>query len=209
MRSFQSRSVAGRSLAFALSHHTNTNVVVLALGPGGVYVATQLATALGARLDVLIVRDIVVNQSAVGVLTEGGIPTLDPDVDPFALRDLQSAIAKEIGAIERTRVLYRGNQPFPNLTGMNVILVDDLVESASAMLAAAQLVRKKGASQVIVATPIATQSALEALTSSGADETVCLSIAKDVHSAYAVAESTRDSDVLLHLQRARASRAHS
>src|SRR5688500_8332341 len=132
---FTNRSAAGRELASALKHHARAETVVLALGPGGVYVASQIANLLGAKLDVLIVRDIIVGDSTVGVITEGGVPMLHPEIDLFALNDIQRAIAKELHAIEHCRHRFRGARPFPNVDRATVILVDDVIDSADAMLA--------------------------------------------------------------------------
>jgi putative phosphoribosyl transferase len=176
---FADRRDAGRVLASRLQKYANrTDAVVLALPRGGVPVAYEVATALGAPLDVFLVRKLGTpghRELAMGAIASGGVRVLNPDVVQWydisdeAIEKVAREEAEELARRERA---YRGNRAAPVLTDRIVILVDDGLATGSTMRAAAQAVRLQGPSAVVVAVPVgARQTCAELL--SVADEVVC------------------------------------
>ncbi len=157
---FRDRVDAGHRLAAKLEPYRLERPIVLALPRGGVPVAFEVARALGAQLDVLMVRRIGVPGSpehAVGAVAEGGGVYLNPaalrevglsDTDAVALAERQSPELED-----RIRA-YRAERPPPKLAGRIAILVDDGVATGATARAAARAVRKRGAAKVILAAPV-------------------------------------------------------
>ena len=167
MRLFRNRSDAGRLLAPHLEEFANrTDVIVLALPKGGVPVAAEVASALAAPLDVLVVRKIGVPwnpEFAVGAIASGGMLVLDNDMmNELGLtrESLDPVIRAEQAELIRRERLYRRGRPFPDLEGLVVILVDDGLATGSTMQAAVAALRTKGPALVVVAVPVASQSAV-------------------------------------------------
>lgn len=170
MRRFRNRSEAGRFLAAQVSEYAGrTDVVVLALPKGGVPVAAEVASALGAPLDVLVVRKIGVPwnpEFALGAIASGGMMVLDMHtLDEFGLtrEDVEPVIQAERRELTRRESLYRSGRPFPALEGHIVILVDDGLATGATMQAAVAALRTKGPALVVVAVPVASRSARAAL----------------------------------------------
>jgi len=176
---FRDRVDAGRQLAGALLHHRGTGALVLGLPRGGVPVAAEVAAALEAELDVLVVRKLGVpghEELAMGAVAGGGLRVLNDDVLsrlglPQAVVDEVTARAAEVVA-ERERA-YRGDRPPLALRGRRVVLVDDGLATGATMRVAVRAVTGAGASPVAVAVPVAPAPACEALRSL-ADEVLCL-----------------------------------
>src|SRR5258706_12028886 len=129
-RSFADRREAGRRLAQSLSHYANRpDAVVLALPRGGVPVAFEVARALGAPLDVFIVRKLGVpghEEYAMGAIASGGVRVLNEDFlsqVPIPQRLIDSVTRREQQELERREREYRGARPAPDLRGKVVILV--------------------------------------------------------------------------------------
>src|ERR1700716_1052096 len=131
-RLFRDRREAGRLLATLLEHYKGRDdVVVLALPRGGVPVAYQVATALGAPLDVFIVRKLGVpghEEYAMGAIASGGVRVLNEEVVqglgiPPSM--IEAATAREQQELARRERIYRGERPPPEVRGRTVILVDD------------------------------------------------------------------------------------
>jgi predicted phosphoribosyltransferase len=167
---FRNREAAGRALAECLGHYgLRPNLVVLGLPRGGVPVAAEVARALGAPLDVLVVRKLGVPrypELAMGAIAQGGLRVLNREViDVFGVseRELQGVIQKETAELERRVAAYRGNRPFPDLHGATVILVDDGVATGSTMVAAISALRSLGPSCIIAAAPVMSREARAAL----------------------------------------------
>jgi putative phosphoribosyl transferase len=152
--------------------------VVLALPRGGVPVGYEVAKALGAPLDVFVVRKLGLpwhEELAMGAIASGGVRVLDPDLIRIARvseDDIQRITASEQAELERRERRYRGARPFPDLRGKTVILVDDGLATGSTMRAAVAALRQEGPSRIIVAVPVASPETCDAFRDL-ADEVVC------------------------------------
>lgn len=176
---FQDRHDAGRRLAVELHAYANRpDVIVLALPRGGVPVGFEVATALGAPLDVFVVRKLGLpweEEVAMGAIASGGVRVLDSDLIRAAR--VSEAEVERVTAIERAELArrerkYRGERPFPDLSGKTVILVDDGLATGSTMRAGVAALRQEGPSRVVVAVPVAAPATCNALREI-ADEIVC------------------------------------
>jgi putative phosphoribosyl transferase len=159
---YRNRTDAGRRLARELERYAGReDVVVLALPRGGVPVASELADALGAPLDILVVRKLGVpghRELAMGAIASGGLIVLDEGIVhrlgvPEEL--IRRAIADELRELERRESAYRGEREPLRLDGKTVILVDDGLATGATMRAAALAVRERNPACVIVAVPVA------------------------------------------------------
>jgi putative phosphoribosyl transferase len=176
---FRDRHEAGRVLAGQLKEYAGRpDVVVLALPRGGVPVAFEAAEALGAELDIFLVRKLGVpghRELAMGAIASGGVRLLNEDV-VRAYRILDSAIdavtGEEQAELARRERLYREGHPLVDIRGRMVILVDDGLATGSTMRAAVEAVRRLGPARVIVAVPVAAASTCEELRDI-VDDTVC------------------------------------
>ena len=177
--SFRDRHDAGRRLAAKLAGYARRpDVLVLALPRGGVPVGYEVAQALGAPLDVFVVRKLGVpgyEEVAMGAVATGGVRVLNDDIvaglripdyliDAVAERELE-----ELGRRER---LYRGGRPPPDVRQRTVILVDDGLATGATMLAAIKALRKLQPARIVVAVPIAARDTCEALRAE-VDEVIC------------------------------------
>ena len=178
-RLFRDRRDAGRVLAGLLERYRGrSDVVVLALPRGGVPVAYDVATELGAPLDVFLVRKLGVpghEELAMGAIASGGVVVVNDDVvRGFGIPPdvIQRAAEKEGRELLRREQAYRGDRPPPDLTGKVVILVDDGLATGSSMLAAVNAVRQQSPSQIVVAVPAAPESTCRELAAL-VDDVVC------------------------------------
>jgi predicted phosphoribosyltransferase len=158
---FQDRADAGRQLAGKLRPFAGRDdVVVLALPRGGVPVGYEVATALGAPLDVFLVRKLGVpghEELAMGAIASGGVRVVNEDVVrqlgvPPAWLD--AAADREGQELARREAAFRGGRPAPDVRGKVVILVDDGLATGSTMRAAVAAVRRLGPARVVVAVPV-------------------------------------------------------
>lgn len=173
------RVAAGRLLASRLAEFRGRDdVVVLALPRGGVPVAYEIAVALGARLDLMLVRKLGLpghRELAMGAIASGGIRVLNDDVVRGYGIDagtLDTVARQEQRELERRDRAYRGERPQPVLAKRCVILVDDGLATGATMHAAIDAVRQQKPAQIVVAVPVApadTISGLEPLV----DRVVC------------------------------------
>lgn len=176
---FEDRADAGRHLAGALLAYRGPGTVVLGLPRGGVPVAAEVAHALGAPLDVLVVRKLGVPRQpelAFGAIGEGGVRVLNDAVLRRAgLTAAEVARVEEAERAELQRRLsrYRGGAPGVALAGRVAIIVDDGFATGATARAAALVARECGAARVIVAAPIGAPDTVAALREV-ADEVVCL-----------------------------------
>jgi predicted phosphoribosyltransferase len=161
-RRFRDRYDAGRRLAAALAPYASRpNLLVLALPRGGVPVGYEVARALSAPLDVMLVRKLGVpgqEELAMGAIASGGIRILMDDV-VAALRIPERVIAS-VSAIEaeelrRQERIYREDRPVPNIAGRTIILVDDGLATGSTMRAATAALRLQAPEHLMVAVPVA------------------------------------------------------
>jgi predicted phosphoribosyltransferase len=178
-RAFDDRKAAGRELAGRLRKHAGRDdVIVLALPRGGVPVAYEVAEALGAPLDLFLVRKLGTpghRELAMGAIASGGVRVLNSEVvrwygiTPAAI---DAVAQEEQRELERREEAYReGRSPVP-LKGRVVMLVDDGLATGSTMRAAVQAVRQLGPSRIVVAVPVGAPETCEEL-SEIADEVVC------------------------------------
>ena len=149
-------------LASALSDYKNAaDAIVLALPRGGVPVAFEVAAALGLCLDVIVVRKLGLPSQpelAMGALGPAGVKVLNSAVLNFSSvseREIESVISREEKELLRREELYRRKAaPLP-IQGRRVILIDDGLATGTSMRAAIEVVRRRGASEIIVGAPVA------------------------------------------------------
>jgi putative phosphoribosyl transferase len=178
---FVDRTDAGRRLAKALVRYKDQRPVVLALPRGGVPVAAEVATALDAPLDLILVRKIGVPfqpELAMGAVVDGVEPVIVRNEDVISLagvsEDEFNAIRdQELAEIERRRKRYLGNRPHPQIAGRIVIVVDDGIATGATTRAALRAIRMRKPSKLVLAVPVAPTDTLEKLRGE-ADEIVCL-----------------------------------
>lgn len=180
MLPLRDRVQAGRALGAALqAYHGRKDLLVLALPRGGVPVACEVADALGAEVDLIIVRKLGTpgqEELAMGAIASGGVRVLNREViEPLRIpeRVIAEVERRERGEIERREHAYRGQRPRPAVAGQCVILVDDGVATGATMRAAIAALRQAGPSRIVVAVPVAPSDTVEVLRSE-ADEVVCL-----------------------------------
>ncbi|MFG1359505.1 phosphoribosyltransferase [Xanthobacter pseudotagetidis] len=178
---FADRRDAGRRLAAALAHLRDAAPVVLALPRGGVPVAAEVAQALGAPLDLVLVRKIGVpgaEELAMGAVVDGAAPVVVRNDDIIAAArvtpaDFDAACARELKEIERRRARYIGTRRRAPIAGRTVVMVDDGIATGATVRAALKAVRARGPKRLVLATPVAPPETVDALTAD-ADTVVCL-----------------------------------
>lgn len=176
---FRDRAEAGRRLAGALRDRIHgQDPVVLALPPGGVPVAAELARGLGLPWDVLLVRKLGLPwqpEMGVGAVARGGHVVLNHELLralEFDDQDLDRICHNERMELARLEALFRGARPFPDLRGRRAILVDDGLMTGCNVKAALRAVREAGAEAVTVAVPVAPPEVLASLATEA--EVCCL-----------------------------------
>ncbi|MFF3830016.1 phosphoribosyltransferase family protein [Streptomyces sp. NPDC002458] len=191
---FTDRTDAGRQLAEALRHLERRDPVVLGLPRGGVPVAYEVARALGAPLDVIVVRKLGVPyrpELGFGAIGEGGARVISDEIVRHAgvrEKDLEAVERAEEAELLRRAQTYREGRPRLPLKGRTVVVVDDGVATGATARAACQVVRAQGASHVVLAVPVASPDVAARLRED-VDEVVCLSTP---HLFSAVGEWYRD-----------------
>ncbi|MEU2259026.1 phosphoribosyltransferase family protein [Streptomyces sp. NPDC019645] len=177
---FTDRVDAGRRLAGALGHLRDADPVVLGLPRGGVPVAFQVARALGAPLDVIVVRKLGVpyhRELGFGAIGEGGVRVISDDIvrrGHVSEKDVASVERAETAELTRQAERFRADRPRVAIKGRTVILVDDGIATGATAAAACEVVRAQGAARVVLAAPVAPPDAVSWLRTE-ADEVVCLS----------------------------------
>lgn len=176
---FRDREQAGKLLAKAVAKLGLTDIVVLAIPRGGVPVAREVASALGAPLDLVITRKIGAPgnpEFAIGAVTQDGEAMLN-DETVREMRLSESYVEREtrhqFNEIRERMKKYRGDRPFPKIEGKTVVIVDDGIATGSTTRAAIASVRKMKPSRIILATPVAPKETLREL-STLVDQVVCL-----------------------------------
>lgn len=178
---FASREDAGRQLALRLKNLKLENPVVLALPRGGVPVAAEVARALNAPLDVILVRKIGVPwqpELAAAAIVDGDRPDLvlnDGVMQALGLTraDIDGAVQSQLAEIERRRTLYIGARPPVPVTARPAIVVDDGIATGTTAKAALQALRRRGPKSLILAVPVASPDSLPRLEAL-ADEVIAL-----------------------------------
>lgn len=176
---FRDRVHAGRALALALERYRDRpDVVVLGLPRGGVPVAAEVASALGAPLDVFVVRKLGVpghEEYAMGAIASGGVTVHNPD---FADIDWQGSaaqrvITRESAELSRRETAYREQQEPLELEAKCVIVVDDGLATGSSMRAALMALRARRPARIVVGVPVAAPSTCREMQPL-ADEVICV-----------------------------------
>lgn len=177
---FRNRTEAGRLLAAKLTRYkSKPDVIVLGLTRGGVPVAAEVATALQAPLDVIVVRKLGVPfqpELAMGAIAGDGTQVLDRDlVHALGItgKDVEAVVTRERAELERRERLYRAGRPPLNLKDRTAILVDDGLATGSTMLAAVAFARRRLAKRIVMAVPVAAVEAVDKLREK-VEECVCL-----------------------------------
>ncbi|MFZ5719608.1 MAG: phosphoribosyltransferase [Pseudomonadota bacterium] len=178
---FRDRTEAGRKLAEALGAYRGRDVVVLALPRGGLPVAAEVARALGAPLDLLLVRKLGApfhEELAMGAVADGEPPVTVRNPDVIGMIGVGEAgfaavRNRELTELERRRRVYLGDRPPLSVRGRTAIVVDDGVATGATTRAALRSVRAREPSALVLATPVAPAGALESLREE-ADAVVCL-----------------------------------
>ncbi|HEU0018952.1 MAG TPA: phosphoribosyltransferase family protein [Thermoleophilaceae bacterium] len=166
---FPDRRAAGRALAERLREIDLDAPVVVALPRGGVPVAHEVAQALGAPLDIALVRKLGAPgrpELGIGALGEDGTAVLDGDTIAalgVTRAQIEAIVEREAGELERRRRLYRGDRPPVDVSGRTVVLVDDGIATGVTTIAAARMLRERGAADVTVAVPVCPAVAVERL----------------------------------------------
>jgi len=178
---FADRYAAGRQLAATLAHLEDRAPVVLALPRGGVAVGFEIAQALGAPLDIVLVRKIGVPwqpELALGAVTDGASPETFIDEDLAKALDIpesyvQEETARQLEEIERRRRSYCAGRPPIAITGRAAIVVDDGIATGATMRVALRSLRRRNPAHLVLAVPVAPPQTLAELRKE-ADETICL-----------------------------------
>jgi predicted phosphoribosyltransferase len=178
---FVDRTEAGRKLAKALTRYKSQRPVVLALPRGGVPVAVEVAAALDASLDLVLVRKIGVPyqpELAMGAVVDGAEPVTVRNEEVIRLagvseQEFNAIRDQQLAEIERRRKLYLGDRPHTPLTGRTIIVIDDGVATGATTRAALQATRLRKPNKLVLAIPVAPTDTLEKLRGE-ADEVVCL-----------------------------------
>ena len=177
---FADRSDAGRQLAHQLGDLAGGDVVVLGLPRGGVPVAFEVAEALGAPLDVIVVRKLGVPSQpelAMGAIGEGGARVIETDVVRQAHVDdaaFETVERSERVELDRRVARLRGGRDRLDLAGRVAVVVDDGVATGSTGRVACQIARHLGAAEVVLAVPVGPRDVLTHFTD--ADRVVCVSV---------------------------------
>ena len=176
---FRDRREAGRLLAERLAAYANRpDVLVLALPRGGVPVAYEVARALGAPMDVFVVRKLGVpgyEELAMGAVATGGVRVLnDQLVERLGIPEqmIDAVAARELQELARRERLYRGGRPPPDVRGRTVVLVDDGLATGATMHAAIEALRQQNPARIVVAVPTASPETCEEM-KTRADDVIC------------------------------------
>lgn len=201
----QDRRDAGRKLAQRLAAYAGrADVLVLALPRGGIPVAFEVAQALGAPLDVFVVRKLGVpnhEELAMGAIATGGVRVLNEEVVsglriPAPL--IEESAAREQRELERRERAYRAGRPHRDPSGKTVILVDDGLATGATMKAAVAALRRLSPRRIVVAVPVGSVDAYREI-GEIADEVVCVATPEPFHAVGAWYENfsqTTDAEVV-------------
>lgn len=207
---FVNRVDAGRRLGKRLQHLRGEAVVVLGLARGGIPVAAEVARALDAPLDVIVVRKLGVPyqpEVGMGAIGEDGVRAINDEVIRLARvseRELAAVEARERTELERRAHRFRGHRPRQPLDGQTAVIVDDGIATGSTARAACQVARVRGATRVVLAVPVAPPG-WTARFDADADELIALETPESfgaVGQFYDDFSQTTDDEVVACLERA-------
>lgn len=181
-RIYEDRRDAGRALVPEVKGCELHEPIVLGLPRGGIPVAYEIAVAIDAPLDVLVVRKLGVPfqpELALGAIASGHVRVLNeqlleelPSIDESVIEDI---VARETEELERRENLYRGDRPYPELRDREVILVDDGIATGATMRAAVEALRSRDLAKLMIAVPNASAQALQLLADT-VDQIICLDV---------------------------------
>jgi putative phosphoribosyl transferase len=203
-RLFHDRAHAGRELARSLAAYRDESPIVLGLPRGGVAVAYEVAQALGAPLDVWVVRKLgapIQPELGMGAVAEGGEVFLDPQIVRLvgaSDADVQEVVASKTAEVEERCRRFRHGRDAPDVAGKTVLLVDDGIATGGTARAALRALRRRGPRRLVLAIPVGSADTLEAL-SEEADDIVCPSPQTDLYAIglwYEDFEPVEDEDVV-------------
>jgi putative phosphoribosyl transferase len=214
---FQNRTDAGRQLAKALLKYKNRHPVILALPRGGVSVAAEVAAALDAPLDLLLVRKIGLPSQpelAMGAVTDGEEPTIIRNRDVIELSgisadEFDAVCEEERTEIERRRKRYLGDRARSKVKGQVVIIIDDGIATGATTLAAIRAVRRREPKELVLAVPVAPLDTINMLQPE-VDAIVCLDTPEDLGAIgyfYRDFRQVSDDEVIAALRRFPANRS--
>ena len=178
---FLDRSDAGRQLAGALAGYKDQHPVILALPRGGVSVAAEVAAALDAALDLILVRKLGVPaepELAMGAVVDGAVPIVVRNDDVIRITgvgetEFNATRDAELAEIERRRRRYLGDRERADVAGRTAIVIDDGIATGATIRAALRATRMRKPKKLVVAVPVAPTESLEELRGE-ADEIVCI-----------------------------------
>jgi putative phosphoribosyl transferase len=201
-RRYRDRREAGRQLAGHVRRLELHDPVVLALPRGGVPVGVEVAAAIGAPLDVLLVRKVGAPghpEYGVGAVGEDGVLWLDDArIDALDLdrRRIEETVADERRRLDEYARTYHGARTHVDVAGRDVIVVDDGIATGSTAVAGVEVLRGRAAGRVIVAAPVAAASGVQSL-ERVADLVVC---PRQVQGGFAVGSYYDDFGQLEHAE---------
>ncbi len=209
---FANRLEAGRQLGRRLEHLSGRPVMVLGLPRGGVIVAAQIAEALTAPLDVLVVRKLgapLQPELAIGAVTDGDQPQQifnDELIHRLSVSReyLDREIQWQLAEVRRRQELYRGGRPAVKILQQTVIVADDGIATGATVRAGIQALRSNRAARIVLAVPVAPLQAVQALRQE-VDELLCLQTPASftaVGAFYGDFRQVTDEEVIDTLQRA-------
>lgn len=178
-RRYRDRADAGRTLTASLKQYKGREVLVLGIPRGGVPVAAEVAQALEAELDVIVARKLGAPgqpELAIGAVTSNGGRFLNDEVIEgigVSHEYLEKVTAAEMAEAQRREEKFRGERPVANMRDRIVIVVDDGLATGATMRASVRSARKQHPARLIVAVPVGSQEACDALRHE-ADEVVCV-----------------------------------
>ncbi len=176
---FMDRTDAGQALARSLEHLRGTDLVVLGLPRGGVPVAYEVAAALGAPLDVIVVRKLGVPyqpELAMGAIGEGGIRVSNDEVirrGGITTHEIAAVEQRERADLAQQAQRFRAGRPNVEVAGRTAVIVDDGIATGSTAAAACQVAARMGAKRVVLAVPVGAPESIRSL-EAVCDEVVCL-----------------------------------
>jgi putative phosphoribosyl transferase len=214
---FRNRTDAGRQLAKALLKYKSRHPVILALPRGGVSVAAEVAGALDAPLDLLLVRKIGLPSQpelAMGAVTDGEEPTIIRNRDVIELSgisadEFDAVCEEERNEIERRRKRYLGDRARSKVKGQVVIIIDDGIATGATTLAAIRAVRRREPRELVLAVPVAPLDTINMLQPE-VDAVVCLDTPEDLGAIgyfYRDFRQVSDDEVIAALRRFPANRS--
>jgi putative phosphoribosyl transferase len=214
---FRNRTDAGRQLAKALLKYKSRHPVILALPRGGVSVAAEVAAALDAPLDLLLVRKIGLPSQpelAMGAVTDGEEPTIIRNRDVIELSgisadEFDAVCEEERNEIERRRKRYLGDRARSKVKGQVVIIIDDGIATGATTLAAIRAVRRREPKELVLAVPVAPLGTINMLQPE-VDAIVCLDTPEDLGAIgyfYRDFRQVSDDEVIAALRRFPANRS--